>query len=335
MNIVWFVSSLGEEQGTVTSSVDNIRLRCLQPAYALEALHSNIKVFLVELQEPLNLNRDMLDRTQVAIFGKVFSNWESVYQYLNDKNIPIILDVCDTGYRQEHQREPFEVLNRYSQGAVASSEQLAQLFNADTQKSFHIVPDCMDGEKIPPTIKAIQLGDELNLLWYGERADLKDLTEAIPSFSQLQDYRLNLNVLIRLDGDVLDWFNAVKKDYGDLVNMTITAYSADQPKQALALCDIVIVPQTREIGNEVHASSVVKAALWAGKPCVAYPLDSCQSFSTAAELDNDIVAALKRVLAADIETQQEKILSGQELIATQFSAEVVAEQWLSAVNSVL
>ncbi len=335
MNIVWFVSSLVEVEGKYTSNVANIRLRCLEPACAIERLRPDIVVYLAEMQQPFSVVKEMLDSADVAIFSQVFGNWDSIYQYLQTNNVPIIMDICDASYKQTDQQESYQALCQYRTASTVSSEDLAEIFNEVTPCDYMVVADCVEGEKLTPSAKAVKAGGEVKLLWNGERADLQALTESLALFTELSDYRLSMAVRIQLDSDVLDWFEEVKKDYGDLVSMQLLASSQNPLEQALAESDVVIVPNNRAVGNEVHAINNVMVSLWAGKPCVVYPLSSCQQFEDSAELDTSLALGLKRLLDRSVEEQNARIARGQSLIESTYTPDIIAEQWLAAINKVL
>jgi len=355
MRILWFVANLARRKTAIYSPVPSVRLRCLMPAHRLTEMHPDWQINVVNLGEIKPSDFGQLDSADVAVFGKVFFDHQPLYEYLSSKGIPIVMDVCDDIYHFAHLTEAYQLLTQYHSKTVVSCAALEATYRqhnglvgaaasavtgTDTADKISLHPisqigDCVEGERRQPMVESFAAKTELNCLWYGIPHNLNFLIYDLPNFKKLSNYKIHIKMLTTIDDEVEQWFESAKEQYSPGVTLEVLKWDFDLQFEALQQCDVVLVPSAENQVFRVKTANRVITALWAGKPCVAYPLPSYQEFQPYIPLNKSTAEGILELLATPTQQINDNIKAAQQIIADQYSLQQIAECWESVINEVI
>ena len=331
MRILWFVSYLENRQSVLFSSVPSVRLRCLLPAHELAAKHPDWLIHVINLEQIQELDFSELDSADVAVFGKVFAEHDSLYRYLIQCNIPIVMDLCENIYQFAHLSESYRLLSRFHSKTVASCIALKELYQQHSGQAVTVIGDCVEGQRFPPKLERLSTKTEIQCLWYGIPHNLNFLIHDLPNFEKLKHIKIHIKILTQIDDEVEQWFAVAKDQYSPAISLEVLQWDIDLQFAALQQCDVVLVPSAKDQIFRVKTANRVITALWAGKPCIAYPLPSYQEFQPFIALNKSLADGFLEFLATPRVQVSEKIRAAQEYIAEQYSLEIISQGWESVL----
>ena len=163
LKIVWFLSELEECDGEYTSVLASTRLRGTEIIKCLNG-RPNVAVTIVPLQKHMELDPQFMSTFDVAVIGKIFRNFDPLFDFLKSAGVPMVFDMCDDIYEQG--RDCYDGAFDFGVGIVASTPLLGDAIEKNTGRRCAVIPDLQDGIRIPPQMPDISEND-INLLWYG------------------------------------------------------------------------------------------------------------------------------------------------------------------------
>lgn len=345
MRILWFVANLARRKTAIYSPVPSVRLRCLMPAHRLTEMHPDWQINVVNLGEIKPSDFELLDSADVAIFGKVFFDHQPLYEYLSSQRIPIVMDLCDDIYHFAHLSEAYQLITQYHSKTVVSCAALEAEYrqhggaikggNDSIEPNVSQISDCVEGERCQPRVESFAAKTDLNCLWYGIPHNLNFLIYDLPNFKKLSHYKIHIKILTSIDEEVEQWLESAKKQYSPGITFEVLKWDFDLQFEALQQCDVVLVPSAENQVFRVKTANRVITALWAGKPCVAYPLPSYQQFQPYIPIHKSTAEGILELIATPTKQVNQNIEAAQQLIADQYSLQHIAECWESVINEVI
>lgn len=332
MRILWFVSNTENIDAELTSNVPSVRLRCLIPARTMAALMPHWSIETVDLRKISTADYSQLIPADIAIFGKVFYSYPDLYEFLSEHNIPMVMDLCDDIFNRDHLNKPYQLLASYCGNTVASCPTLAEQYLQYSGKTATVIYDAVEGSLRAPSANKSIDPDTIHCLWYGIPHNLNFLHFALPKLSQLQGIKLKITVLTQIDDEIKDWYRSAKNDYQDRITLEVKQWNLEDHFQQLQRCDVVLVPSMEGEEFRVKTANRIITALWAGKPCIAYPLPSYQDFKEYAILNPSMADGIRHLLTLTPQQLAAKISAGQEYIKNHYSTEQISQHWINLIQ---
>lgn len=329
VNVTWFVSHLTGEPGSYDSVIASVRLRCLIPAMELESSHG-MRVSLVHLTPDVRIPDSIFRDTDVAVFGKIFHDWLPLYRELQKNSVPIVVDVCDDVFSLPHLRKNYENLFPCADSVVASSVYLANLLKDRLDITPVVVHDAVEGERRDP--KVLWCGDTQRLAWFGQPMNLPPLLNQLGELSEL-DMTLELDIVTRMNSHIRARLETEQKRHAR-IELYLQEWSASCQRRVLEGCDIVVIPSSDKDQFKAKSPNRLVAALWAGKPVVAYPLPAYREFAEYVTLDTSTARGVERLLRSPAARENDCIRNGQVHIDRQYGIAAIASGWWSVLNDV-
>lgn len=334
MRILWFVANLEYRKAVLHSPVPSIRIRCLLPAKTLMARHPDWQIHVVDLGQVQPGDFAQFETADIAVFGKVFYDHQLLYEYLTAQKIPIVMDLCDDIFHRQHLSEAYQLLMRYATKTVVSCTALAEQYRTHRQDHATVILDGVEGQRYNPVNPTLGHQRQLRCLWYGVPHNLNFLIFDLPNFAKLASYKIHLTILTQMDDEVRSWFESAKTKYSPALTLEVLQWNPDEQNSALQQCDVVLVPSAQGEAFRVKTANRVITALWAGKPCVAYPLPSYQEFEQYIPLKKSMVEGLQALLKTPVEMMNRQIKAAQTFIAQQYCPQKIACGWEAVFEEV-
>lgn len=277
MNIIWFVSGIYQKNDTLTSDLASVRLRCIEPAYAMREAGHDTNVRIIALDSNVKLTDQDFKDCDLVVFGKVFNDLKPLYEYISKLGIPIAADICDDILSLPHLTEAYSSLLRFASSILVSTvplgEKLAQRFPG---KEIYLLHDFVEGEKKSPRDIDFEK-EELKFGWFGQGNNLPALTDWLRELERLQP-KGKVSVVTREDNFSLTWLSNIKERLSSL-SVELIPWSIKAQNELLDTSDLILIPSTQEESKVVKTANRLVTAVWAGTPVIAYPLPSYEDFA--------------------------------------------------------
>lgn len=166
-------------------------------------------------------------------------------------------------------------------------------------------------------------GTVLNLLWFGHPVNIDTLAECLPAISQLaKTIPLQIQVVTSLPNGQQDLDTIVPTG----LKASYTQWSTSATEEAIARCDIVIIPTVQNDFKNAKSPNRLLEPLWAGRIVVAGPLPAYLHFADSAWVGKDLTEGIKWCLA-NPEQVKTRISQGQADIEKYFTAQAIGLKW--------
>jgi glycosyltransferase involved in cell wall biosynthesis len=329
--IAWFLSGLEECEDGYTSNLASTRLRGLEIAKSLNG-RPDVAVTVIPLQKRMVIDPHDMATFDVAVIGKIFRTYTPLFELLKSLGVPMVFDMCDDIYEQG--RDCYDGVFDFGEGIVASTPLLGKIIEGNIGRRCAVIPDLQDGFEVAP--QAINISkSSLKLLWYGLAVNLAGLLEALPRLKMDFPNRLSIDVVTNLNDQTKPYLADIQKDYEGTVKLRPIQWSLVEMVYRFAICDAVIIPSVDDRKRRVKTANRLMNALWAGKPCIAYPVPSYTEFEEFVVLEQETSVGVQHLLDHDPKSLRDKLKRGQDYIREHYSPEAISDRWLAELTSTI
>lgn len=357
MRILWISLADLHQAGDHVDSINaTARYRMLLPAQQLERLGHRVQ--MLNPRVSMQLATDALVRADTVVFSKLLSDpagsYEPAIRYYGELlrrigpiRVRVVLDVNDDHFDVPAFREFYAAQTPLAW--VTSSEELARLLRAFTATPPAIIPDPYEGPGGEPTpilptrharlfhfldrlISSPQEHWRVSLLWFGHPAGLPQLHQAIPELQAAgRRFPLHLHCLTA-PGYGAEELCGQNARPGASLTMSFEAWSKEATWRALRGCNMVLLPaDLRSRKTLVKSANRLVEAIRAGRLAVAHPLPAYRAFADYAYVGDSLTQGI--IWAVQHPKQVvERLAKGKDYVATHFSPEAVAQQWLGVLR---
>jgi glycosyltransferase involved in cell wall biosynthesis len=308
------------------SPLASLRYRVLSPArYLQEEGHQN--QFLRLDQQP---DRDEIIRAlraDVVVVSKVLARGSvELAQQAKQLGARVVVDLCDDHFDTAELGPAYQTLCRTADRVVASTAAMAQVIARRTGVQPTIIDDPYEGPPGRPRFEPSN--NAAKLLWFGHPVNFDTLADMVPRLGALARRRpLSLHVVSDPSNNGIRAFvEQVNRQHGPGLTARFTVWSPEATWQALADCDLVVVPSLPAAKKLVKSPNRVVEPLRAGRFVVAYPLPSYIELAGFLCLEENVAAGVEWALANAAEVRH-RIEAGQAYVHRRFDPQVIARVW--------
>ena len=290
----------------------SMRLQQLPALKAAQSLKFKVKCLSIRSNRQFSLS--MKEKPTICLIGKLTAsklNMEAMIEAnlilikkLKEIGVPILLSYCDNHARKNDIHGFFyrELLHA-SDHIVTPTIQLAESAKSllRPEINFSVIEDPWQIAQCKPSR---QLGEELNLIWFGQNSNAKYLDKALKLFKIKGKSAIPCNIKILGSKPTIHLFKTRVKSYPeqypDWIYHFIEWDGHKQPQQlkdALTTSDIALIPSDPSDPSKNGSSHnrLVDAAR-AGCIVIASPLSSYQELSKIAILGNNFPKMLDHAI---------------------------------------
>lgn len=331
VNIVTIDSLSIGPRGEPTAMLASTRYRALIPGAQLARRGYDVRIF-PRPQVGWNDDATAAFPAGTVVFSKSFSaDNVMLAKLLKQRGDRIVVDVCDNHFDHPQFGLHLRALCETATQVVASSPEMARVVQAETGRSPRIVEDPLEGPRGTPEFSP--RFPAIKALWFGHPSNLGSLRDATPQLAAAASrYPIDLTILTRSDamaGDVAAFVGAAAPDR---LTARVIDWSTDETWRQLAACDLVVIPSTLDGRSAVKSPNRLLEAIWAGRFVVAHPVPSYQAFGDYCRITDDLGQGIVWAIENRAEVLQ-RVRSGQEAIAFDYSAWKIADDWANVVGS--
>lgn len=321
--LIWLTAGeIKNENGQQTSNLASSRYRLLIPSQALADLGWTSEI--------VNENNTAMksgwgDSTPIAgdtvIISKVFTSHAVIMaKDAKSRGAKVVLDMCDNFLPHPKFGALQRELLACADVIVTSTPSLKNTFAEIGKHTDAVISDPVEfkrGEiKFAPK-------NVLNLLWFGHPVNIDTLAEFMPALAKLaRTTPLQINVVTTLPNGQQD----LEKITPTGLKATYTPWSVSATEEAIANCDIAVIPTLQNDTKDVKSPNRLLEPLWAGRMVVAGPLPSYLPFANSAWVGKDIAEGIAWCLAHPNEVKS-RIAQGQADIESHFTQQAIGQQW--------
>lgn len=329
--LLWLTAGkIKTEGGCLTSDLASTRYRVLMPGqtlakwgwrsdYVNESVSHVMGGWVVAPPQP----------GDSVIISKVFT--EHAIKLARDakaRGAQVIVDFCDDFFDHAKRGPVQKSLLALADKVVASTEAMAR---AIENQGAHAAAIIADPVELPKGAGRFHPGPILKLLWFGHAVNFDTLAQFLPGLAQYaKEQPLHLTVVTQLPNGAADLAKILPAG----IETKYTAWSIEATKEALADCDIVIIPTLDHAKKACKSPNRLVEALWAGRFVVAGPLPAYHAFRDSAWVGDDLIAGIRWALENPNEVVH-RIRQGQQEVEQFFSAEAIGKAWENAITIAL
>ncbi|HEY9276692.1 MAG TPA: methyltransferase domain-containing protein [Methylotenera sp.] len=327
--LIWLTAGvIKNEGGNKTSTLASARYRVLAPALELEKAGWNSEFVNEAYAQAMGgWGSNVPQKGDTVIISKVFTDFSvKLAQDAKNRGATVITDFCDN-FLAHPQRGPLQhALLAIADYVTASTPAMAEAIQATGKNVDAIIADPVDFSK-----GAIKFGPNkvLQLLWFGHVVNIDTLIKWLPQLTEYaQQQPLALNIVTTLTNDISD----IQKFIPEGLQVEYTPWSEAATVEALANCDLVVIPTLDNDIKKAKSSNRLLETLWSGRFVVAGNLPSYASFANSAWVGDDLIEGV-RWAVANPEEVMSRIKLGQQHVAQHYSKEIIGQLWANAVLS--
>jgi len=325
--LIWLTAGVIKKDGTnKTSTLASARYRILAPASELEkAGWSSEFVNEAYAQAMGGWGSNVPQKDDTVIISKVFTDFSvKLAQDAKNRGATVIADFCDN-FLAHPQRGPLQhALLEIADKVTASTPAMAEAIQATGKNINAIIADPVDFSE--GAIK-FSPGEVLQLLWFGHVVNIDTLIKWLPQLAEYAKQQpLALNIVTTLTNDISD----IQKFIPEGLQVDYTPWSEAATVQALANCDLVVIPTLDHDIKKAKSSNRLLEALWSGRFAVAGNLPSYALFANSAWVGNDLIEGVRWAVANPQEVMS-RIKLGQQHIAQHYSKKIIGQLWSDVV----
>lgn len=326
--LIWLTAgAIKQEGGRRTSPLASARYRVLAPAEALEPLGWHSEILNEEVSQAMGGWGSCVPQPgDTVVISKVFTEHAlALAQDARSRGARVVADFCDN-FLDHPKRGPLQqALLQAADRVVASTEAMAQAIGKAGYRVDAVISDPVE---MPRGDIRFAPGDTLQLLWFGHAVNIDTLAQFLPQLARYAEQQpLQLNVVTLLPNGKADLDRLVPPGLA----VTYTPWSVQAMRQALADCDLVVIPVLASQFKAAKSPNRLLEPLWAGRLVVAGPLPAYRPFGDSAWVGEDLVEGIAWALDNPEEVRA-RILRGQRDVATLFTRDAVAQRWHKALS---
>jgi glycosyltransferase involved in cell wall biosynthesis len=327
MRITWLISSaVTQVDGQWYSPLASLRYRVLAPARYLESRgHRNQFLRLDQ-----KIARDEIAHAlaaDVVVVSKVLAQGSVEFaQQARALGAGVIVDLCDDHFDTPDLGPAYRALCQLADRVTASTAAMADVIRRHTSKRAVLLADPYEGPLGQPRFGPA--ADRVRLLWFGHPVNFDTVADMIPKLGALaQSTRLSLNVVSNsANSGIGAYLEQVNRQFGPGLTVSFTEWSPEATWQAMADCDLVVVPSLPSAKKLVKSPNRVVEPLRAGRFVVAYPLPSYVDLSDHVWLGENIAEGVAWAVSNTAEVRR-RIAAGQAHINRRFSPLAIGRVW--------
>lgn len=317
MVVLWFLPQMIGHNDSRSASA---RLRCLQ---LLPQLTQSFDIRLIDMAPAsIQLEASWLNACDVAVFGKMFRNVESVVQYLRSQKKKIVVDLCDPVLDDPALRPLYIPLLRNADVVVTATRQLQSRL-ADQGVSSYLIEDTIETSPMPVDHPA---RDRQRAVWFGSPKNHPEI-ETVCMVVKAHAPHLTLDVVTHFakpdqQHKAESWLAASGLQW------RLTEWTRESQHQRLCEAGLAILPSRNGLSSHNRITSALLAGAWP----VANAVEGFLPFQQHAWLGDDLGEGIQAYLARP-EAVTEKVESAQALIIDTYSPDACATAWTRLLKS--
>jgi glycosyltransferase involved in cell wall biosynthesis len=335
MRITWLIS--GQVTGRTPAEWDcplaSVRYRVLAPArWLVNEGHVCNWLLLSELErtDPESRQRvSALLGADVVVISKVLAGGSvAALERAASAGAQVVVDLCDDHFdTPELSATYFELCNQADM-LTASTTTMAEVIRDRTGRKAAIIDDPFEGPLGHPHFCPRVLSNEVRLAWFGHPVNFDTILAMLPGLKSLsRELPLELHVVTDLNAAKQSPLLAeLQRAVDQRLQLRLTPWSLQATWQALAQCDLVVIPSLPSAKKLVKSPNRVVEGIRSGRLVLAYPLPAHQELAPGLWLGDDMAAGIRAALA-DPRAALETIIAGQSIIARRFSPQRIAQRW--------
>jgi glycosyltransferase involved in cell wall biosynthesis len=327
MRITWLISSaVTQVDGQLYSPLASLRYRVLAPARYLENeghrnqfLRIDQKVGKDEVAQAL--------RADIVVISKVLAQGSvELARQAKALGARLVVDLCDDHFDTSELGPAYHALCRLADRVTASTVAMAGVIRQSTGKRATLIDDPYEGPLGRPRFDPAP--DAIRLLWFGHPVNFDTVADMVPKLGALaSSMRLSLHVVSNsASNGIRAYLEQINRQFGPDLTTSFTDWSPEATWQAMADCDLVVVPSLPAAKKLVKSPNRVVEPLRAGRFVVAYPLPSYVELSDYVWL-GEIIADGVAWAVANREEVRRRIAAGQGHINRRFSPLSIGRVW--------
>lgn len=335
MRITWLIS--GQVTGRTPAEWDcplaSVRYRVLAPARCL--VNEGHFCQWLTLGELERTNEDSRQRVtallsaDVVVISKVLAGGSvAALERAASAGAQVVVDLCDDHFDTPELSDTYFELCERADLITASTTTMAEVIRDRTGRKAAIIDDPFEGPLGQPHFCPRVLGNEVRLAWFGHPVNFDTILAMLPGLKSLsREMPLELHLVTDLNAAKQSPLLAeLQRAVDQRLQLRLTPWSLNATWQALAQCDLVLVPSLPSVKKLVKSPNRAVEGIRAGRLVLAYPLPAYQELAPGLWLDEDVAAGIRAALA-DPRAALETITAGQSIIARRFAPQRIAQRW--------
>ncbi|MDX1964359.1 MAG: hypothetical protein SFX18_14495 [Pirellulales bacterium] len=346
MRITWLVSAeiTGNTPETWDCQLASVRYRVLAPARQLHQRGEHVGWLRFEQLAELaaaEKGSDAADHdhwpADVVILSKVFAqNAVPALRYARAQGSRVLVDLCDDHFDHPALGPVYHELCAQADGVIASTRAMAELIRQRTGRSAIQIDDPLEGPGGVPRFNPDLPQRPLRLAWFGHPVNFDTVAPCLPELQKLSVmFPLELRLITDLAAVRDNPFGRIlEKATGPRLQIQALPWSQALTWQALAECDIVLLPSLPDQKKLVKSPNRAVEGIHAGRLVLAYPLPAYTELAGGLWLGEDLCQGIRWAVNHPVAARQ-LISQGQVLIRRRFLPEIAGQAWGGVVEAVL
>lgn len=269
--------------------------------------------------------------TLAALLDRLGEREDAVFADFSD-DYAAIGRLIGQPYLANYQRRVGEVAQ-----LIACGDALAQALRPHAREGLHVIEDPYESA-LPGVPRVPGAGSGAHrLLWFGNfgaalhpflREALGGVVEGLP------DRAIELELVCgERERGLAEALGVELGARHPRLQLRFTPWSLAATEEALARCDVVLLPQEQSEHGRVKSANRLVSALRAGRLAVASPIPAYEALAAHAWVGNDLAAGVRWAHAHPQEALQ-RVVRGQAVVETRFSPEAIGARWAEVLRLV-
>lgn len=359
--ITWVTFSSVEQCATgITSGLASIRYRTIIPFYELVKLSRAAQILDItpdvrptQVLEKIagdTIVLTKLTHADKSLFAtQVQINLDLVHQ-ARRAGVRVLADISDDHFSHPAVGSYYVELVKCCDAVIASTAYLTDRIKTVTDRPVSEIGDPYEGEGGPPAFgppakrhplvsvwerlfHGSRSARRLRVLWFGHPTNWTAMRDLTPKLLALAThYPLQVKVVTAAGCGVEQFCAQFNGIHSGTMALELMPWSIQATWQALADCDVVVIPTDRDDPRKAAKSpNRLVESLWAGRFVAANDIPAYREFEKFAWVDDDICAGIKWALKHASEVPQ-RIARGQQYVDEHYSPRVIGARWAALLR---
>lgn len=308
------------------SDLASVRYRAIIPMQGLRAHGIDASIAGVDRANADDVRARIADAAEV-VFIKNYGDpvcGETLIEEARGDGRRVWFDLTDDrfdGAASEHLQRMVKLADR----VVTVSATLQQTILQHTGKNSYIVGDPYEGPRGAPRWAP---DGRLKALWFGNGWNLQALMKTLPRLVEAsRTFPLDLQIVTGGVNGLEHYCDKFNQKNAGAMTLTYLPWSRAQTWDALAACDVVLIPALLdEVWTLAKSPNRIVESLWAGRFVVAHAIPSYRDFADTAWLGDDLADGIAWVMH-NPDAIVNRIARAQALIERTYSPAQIAHSW--------
>jgi hypothetical protein len=327
MRITWLISSaVTHVDGQWYSPLASLRYRVLAPARYLENEGHRNQFLRIDQKVGTDEVTCAL-RADVVVVSKVLAQGSvELARQAQALGARVVVDLCDDHFDTPELGPAYHALCRLADRVTASTASMRDVIGERTGKRAAMIDDPYEGPLGEPQFEPAC--DRIRLLWFGHPVNFDTVADMVPKLGVLaRSMRLSLHVVSSSKNNgIRGYLEQVNRQFGPGLTTSITEWTPQATWQALADCDLVVVPSLPSAKKLVKSPNRVVEPIRAGRFVVAYPLPSYVELTDYIWLAENVAEGVARAVANAADVRR-RIAAGQAYVNRRFNQLAIGRVW--------